>query len=462
MSKNEQKNFEELLKEVPVCLEHAADSVEPNKDIVLAQSVNISINSPSRETKNKTVKGDIILRLLPKPRLVILISTDLKPSFDSYKQESILAVSTQDLKFRCRVTNLTTNNLSECNAVFSSVDDRTLHKEVSNLKYVTFHVINFPDSLGDRVRGRNNPNFLWNSRLMFGDQQWRIALDKVEDYKTIFGELKSKDGYSFTYSGRIERVNGESFGSGELHQEVNKARNFLSFARGANTTPFYLQGYDNDDMLIWKDWSLKRCDRWTLTQNNWFCDQHSVEQLQELYPGWSKLFEDALWKDELPKILYWYFYAGRNTEGAGTDGSLILAVAALELFSFNFLVRKTGSRSKEKFEKKPLSNNIFIILEKLGIPNKLPKQLDKLHSYSLPKSWQTGPKAIVELRNEIVHPDRESVPDSHVCFDALQLALWYLEMVILRLSNYNGVYSNRLVRPKWRGVVEKVPFADEK
>jgi hypothetical protein len=222
-------------------------------------------------------------------------------------------------------------------------------------------------------------------------------------------------------------------------------------------------GYDNnDDVLIWKDWSLRRCDRWTLTQENWFCDQHSVEQLQELYPGWSKLFEDALWKDELPKILYWYFYAGRNTEGAGTDGSLILAVAALELFSFNYLVRKTNSRSKEKFDNKHLSNNIFKTLEELGIPTELPTQLKKLHTYSMEKNWQTGPKAIVELRNEIVHPDRESAPGSHVCYDALQLALWYIELLVLRLSNYEGLYSNRLRRPKWRGEVERVPFADEK
>lgn len=457
-----QKSFEEMKSEVPTCLAHSSDFVKPNNDILLAQDENLTIIFPSKQDEVIEVRGDIVLKLLPKPRLVILVSTDLKMSFDCFKQESILKVSTKDLTFRCRITNITTNNLDECKAILSSVDDKTVHCNASYLKYITFYVLNFPESFGDSVRGRKNPNFFWMSRLTFRDPQWQIVLDKVEDYKAIFKELKAKDGYAFTFTGKIERVDGKFFSSVDAIQVINKVRNFLSFTRGANITPFYLQGFDEKNELIWEDWSLRRCDRWILTQDNWFCDQHSVEQLQELYPGWSILFEDALWKEELPKILYWYFYAGRNTEGAGTDGSLVLAVAALELFSFNYLVRETNSRSKEKFERKHLSNNIFKTLDKLGIPIELPEQFEKLLTYSMERNWQTGPKAIVELRNEIVHPDRESAPDSHVRYDALQLALWYLELLILRLNNYEGLYSNRLHRPKYKGDVEKVPFVNEK
>jgi len=457
MSKNEQIKFEGMM---PLCLAHAAESFEPNKDFTLAKGVDLYIVFPY-EDEIVEIPGDIILKLSPNPRLVIIINTSLKTSFDSYKKNSILTVSTQNLKLRCRITNITTNNLSECKATLSSVDDRTLHKDVTNLKYITFYVLNLQESLGHSVRGRKNSKYTWLSRLKFGNEQWSVTLDKMEDYKAILEDLKGKDGYAFTYAGKLERINGDSFSSDEIHQVVHNVHDFLSFARGANTTPFYLMGYDKDDVLVWKDWSLRKCDRWTLTQDNWFCDQHSFEQLQELYPGWSMLFEDALWKEELPKILYWYFYAGRNTDGAGTDGSLIIAVAALELFSFNYLVRKTILRSKEKFESKQLSNNIFKTLNELGIPTELPTQLEKLHTYSLGRNWQTGPKSIVELRNEIVHPDRESAPSSHVCYEALQLAMWYIELMVLRLINYEGVYSNRLRSSKWRGEVVKVPFADE-
>jgi hypothetical protein len=282
--------------------------------------------------------------------------------------------------------------------------------------------------------------------------------DKVENYKTVQEKLITHDGFGVTYTGRIEKVNGQQFHSQELTRIINKVYYFLSFARGANSPVFNFYGYNDQDERVWQDWSIHRSARWSLTQNNWFCNQHAFDQFSYLFPQWSKLFDDELWEKEIPKILYWYFYSGRNTEGAGTDGSLILAIAALELFSYNYLVRHTSLRSKDKYESKYLSNNIYKMLVELDITDELPQSLEMLHGYAIRENWQRGPKAIVEIRNGIVHPDRESSPDSHVCYEALQLALWYIEMVILKLCNYEGVYSNRLKQPKWRGMVEQVPW----
>lgn len=312
--------------------------------------------------------------------------------------------------------------------------------------------------LGEGVRRRNNPNLLYKSRLKIQDESWEIIFDKIENYKTVQEKLKSHDGFGITYTGRIEKLNSQQFHSEELTQIINKLYYFLSFARGANTPVFNFHGYNDQDEKVWRDCSIHRSARWSLTQNNWFCDQNAYDQLSDLFPQWSKLFDDKLWSKEIPKILYWYFYSGRNTEGAGTDGSLVLAIAALELLSYNYLVRYTSLRSKDKFESKYLSNNIYKMLEDLRITDALPQNLEKLYGYAIGENWQRSPKAIVEIRNEIVHPDRESSPDSHVCYEALQLALWYIEMVILKLCNYEGVYSNRLNQSKWRGIVEQVPW----
>ncbi|MEX2437933.1 MAG: hypothetical protein WD449_01625, partial [Candidatus Babeliales bacterium] len=329
--------------------------------------------------------------------------------------------------------------------------NRTVHDDLSNIKHVTFYVINFPPSFGNVVRGRNNPNFSWRSRLSFGDDTWQVILDKMEGYKNIEKELKEIGGFAYTYAGSIKRINGNSFCSVEVLKLINKVNHFLSFVRGSNAVTFCMYGYDDQGEVIWKDWSLRRTDRWTLTQDNWFSDQHSSEQLQMLFPGWSKLLDDEDLGNEIPKILYWYCYAGKNTEGAaGTDGSLILAIAALELFSYSYF--------GDKYEANNLSNNIYKFLKELGIPFNVPKNLNSLYSYAMQKNWQTGPKAIVELRNEIVHPDRESIPGAHVCYEALQLALWYVEMLLLRLCDFNGVYANRLVQPKWNGLVERMPW----
>ena len=41
---------------------------------------------------------------------------------------------------------------------------------------------------------------------------------------------------------------------------------------------------------------------------------------------------------------------------------------------------------------------------------------------------------------------------------ARELGLWYIELLLLELFEYSGLYSNRLTR-KWTGDVETVPWA---
>lgn len=455
------KKIKEKENKVPLCLANASNVFELNEDFVLAEKEDLMIRAQSLNEEAIQVQGNVIIRFRPKPRLVVEVDSELNSYFDHFKQNNLLKVRIYDLELDCRVTNLTSTNFSNHEITLSSINDRTQHPEVRGLRKATFYVVNFPWCLGKGIRGRNNPNLLSRSRLKFTDEHWDVTLDKMENHKDLREKLKSSDGFAITYAGKVKKINGALFSSDELQSFVNKLYHFLCFARGSKTAPFYFQGYNEKNEVIWNDWSLRRMGGWMLTQDNWLCDQHAFEQLKELFPGWCKLMDDELGKNEIPKILYWYCYAGRNTDGAGTDGSLILAIAALELFSFNYLVRHTNLRSKEKYTSKSLSNNIYKILEELDIPCELPDQLNELHAYSLQKNWQTGPKVITEIRNEIVHPDRESAPNSHVCYEALQLALWYIEMSFLRLCNYKGVYSNRLNQPKWAGTVEQVPWAEK-
>jgi len=453
------EELKDRIDQTPQCLVGASKNYTPNAPIILAEQEVLLASLRSGSMEPIQVQGDIFLKLKPKPRLVIKLESEERIFFENFNSEQILKVSLDSFDMYCRVTRMDQNNFGKFSIILSSIDDKTHTKNMDGLNYATFDVLNFPMCLGVGVRGRNNSNFFYKSRLKIQDESWKIIFDKVENYKTVQEKLKLHDGFGVTYVGRIEKLSGQPFHSQELDQVINKVYYFLSFARGANSPVFNFKAYNNQDEMVWQDWSIRRSARWSLTQNNWFCDQHSFDQLSDLFPQWSKLFEDELWSKEIPKILYWYLYSGRNTEGAGTDGSLVLAIAALELFSYNYLVRHTSLRSKDKYESKKLSNNIYKMLEELDITDELPANLEKLHGYALQENWQGGPKAIVEIRNEIVHPGRESLPNSHVCYEALQLALWYIEMVILKLCNYEDVYSNRLSRMKWAGEVEQVPWA---
>ncbi|WP_434685915.1 hypothetical protein [Pseudanabaena minima] len=55
------------------------------------------------------------------------------------------------------------------------------------------------------------------------------------------------------------------------------------------------------------------------------------------------------------------------------------------------------------------------------------------------------PKAITEVRNKLTHLEqKEKVHPKSIRKEAWRLSLWYLELVLLDLFNYQGVYKNRL------------------
>lgn len=405
------------------------------------------------------VKGDIYLKTYPKLRYQFNIETR-NPLFEKYLNNGEkLLIKNGTTSFECLVTQVDKVYLDQYNVTLKNCSNIVGENKVKGLTSATFIVINFPFCLGSPLKRIDQrwSSYLGRIGLNIGD--WSILMDKVDSYKMIQGNMEESDGYTVTYAGSISKKKGAKFTSDDLLGVLNKLFWLLSFSRGAFTSPILVEGFNNKDELVWNDRSIRSVDRWSLTQNNnWFCTQNVNKIYKELYPGWDNLLENDLWKKELPKVIYWYTYSGRGVQGAGTDGSIILALSALELLAYNYLVIDKGIRNEEKFEKKPLSNNLFNLLHELNIPTKMSRHLPELSSYAGNKNWGNGPKAISELRNEIVHPDRNSSPGTMVCYEGLQLSLWYVEMILLRMCEYKGIYNNRLKRLGWKGEVEVVPW----
>jgi hypothetical protein len=67
-------------------------------------------------------------------------------------------------------------------------------------------------------------------------------------------------------------------------------------------------------------------------------------------------------------------------------------------------------------------------------------------------------QAFVKLRNSIAHPGDE-IFAGNVVFEGWLLGLRYLELILLNLFDYEGVYTYRLKEGRWVGDVKKVPWA---
>ena len=91
----------------------------------------------------------------------------------------------------------------------------------------------------------------------------------------------------------------------------------------------------------------------------------------------------------------------------------------------------------------------------------IPSELQKLKELTNSKTFQHGPHMLVKMRNNLIHSQMEfeTLPDD-IYFQARQLGLWYVELLLLRIFDYKGKHGNRLSQ-EWRGEVRLVPWAVE-
>ena len=72
--------------------------------------------------------------------------------------------------------------------------------------------------------------------------------------------------------------------------------------------------------------------------------------------------------------------------------------------------------------------------------------------------WSDGPRAFIEARNEIVHPDSDFATDTGIYVEAWRLGLRYVELAMLSLLGYEGKVADSTHLQRWQGEVEPVPW----
>jgi hypothetical protein len=131
----------------------------------------------------------------------------------------------------------------------------------------------------------------------------------------------------------------------------------------------------------------------------------------------------------------------------------MVSQSALELLAWITVVEERNVVSGEGFDKLPASDRLRVLLEVLGIPRTLPAGLTALQKASEeapkggPGPWTDGPHALTDLRNVVVHPTKKRRTLGAVDLpwdDAARLSRWYVELVLLRLMGYDGMYLSRL------------------
>jgi hypothetical protein len=325
------------------------------------------------------------------------------------------------------------------------------------LREAVFHILNFPEffclaegSTGFDYRATGGGGSRLG-RVVLAEGGWLIEIQALPGTSALIKQLKEGGGSAITHVGRITRAGGRSFSIRAAEGQVHNLHRFLSFARGHYTGLFGVTGRNEGGVAVYEQWGILLSTPWE-SGLGWF-DVHHGQSLAQLYPGFVSLLGSAALGRAAARALYWYLRSNRGGEGAGIDSGLLLSQAALERLSHAVLKDSRLTLSGKA------GARIRRALAHLGMPVAIPSHLKRLRAGKRSGLWEDGPEAIVKIRNELVHAeDRLGVSLGPAIADGWRLAQWYVELMILRLSGYSGVYSNRL-NPGWVGEVESVPWA---
>ena len=194
---------------------------------------------------------------------------------------------------------------------------------------------------------------------------------------------------------------------------------------------------------MWKRWGAFHVSRWRRA-TTWY-DITVSHPLSDLFGEFLQAYQTH--RNSLGRIVR--LYAESNAT-SNRDVSIILAQTALETLAHVWFGAKSGAEGV-------WINNA---LKEFLIPTHVPGRLPALRQHARERGWEHGPHAIVELRNPLVHSRQNAISTaSGVEHEARQLALWFVELAVLKVLGFRGQHACRLNQVHRPGETELVPWS---
>jgi len=289
----------------------------------------------------------------------------------------------------------------------------------------------------------------------FGNERWVVQLQEEADLDARVKRLRAVGGALITHQGTARRRDGTVFTAAEARELLEALHFFFSFARGAWSGPVLPVGVNDADSRMWERWDAPKTTSWS-SAGTWI-DILSGHLLAEAFPGFMRRWAAPKWRDTVARAVHWYVSASQ--QAGAVEGAIVLTQTALELLAWQILVNEEGRLSREQFKKRSAADRIRVLLELLAVPSAFPATLSVTAAAGGERTGWDGPRAIVALRNNIVHPLQHgggALLNPEVLLEVWQLGLWYLELALLYAFEHRGGYCNRYASPLRVGHPEPV------
>ena len=310
---------------------------------------------------------------------------------------------------------------------------------------------------------------------------WEIDIERRIDFAQAMNHAEERRGYAVTHNCRLRRRDAQGehqmFTFRDAEPALEAVQLFTSFVRGGMVGVALPVGYLDGDPVI-EQWHVTAADSGRYPDphrqrpyHGWFLwydglGLGSAKWLPPLFDQFAAKWWDpnaqlqAFWRNVLRGLIYTYTDAERMDESRG----VVPACTALETLCWAILVETerwlTGGRpadgGENEYDKLTVAGQLRLLLRWAGIPTGVPGTLPKLLQKATSSNWD-GPQVVVWVRNRVVHPDRREQLVDGMPAEALHLALWYTELVVLKMLGYDGYFRDSLDA----GKVKRVSWAAE-
>lgn len=244
----------------------------------------------------------------------------------------------------------------------------------------------------------------------------------------------------------------------QLHELTGRVFTLLSFARGTAIGIFPAVGLDAAGSVVRAEWAAPRVGS-TYSRQRWCWDGLVETAVPALFAGIASLGTHQGLERCVERAMRLCLAA--NDGEVELDVKIPLACSGLELVAWSVLQHHAWLTPGAGLK---AGQRLRLLLQWAGIPVDIPAGLTHLVARKLAflGADEGGPEIVFEVRNRLVHPPKNlrdpEWPKSDVLLDAWQLAMWYLELAILRVLGYDGEYVSRLIQTGWVGTTEPVPW----
>jgi len=321
--------------------------------------------------------------------------------------------------------------------------DQEYQSSSAQFESVVFGLLNFPDfwwktgpSTGD----------IGPIKAEFGD--WVLTIEDAIDTKETRKESERARSYLVTHISELKRKDARPFSPSDWRSIFEFLYTVLGFLSGKRTGPILAEGRDEAGNTVWRDQLLPRVghDR---HHSHWFPRPYPTQIDALIHAAWSR-WQDPDQREALQRAVEWYWEAVDREITIETR--LILAQVCLELLSWVVMVEEVNRLSADGFKKLTASDRIALLANQLQASPSIPAHFAELSRTAGQKQWTTAPQALAETRNKLIHPERRgraivSAIDWEAKYEITEWSVWLVELSILWLLSYQGIYDSRVAAP---------------